>query len=238
MRKILNSTLDIIFPRRCPVCDDAVDVHGALICRGCAGDFNRIRDPYCLKCGRPLFDETQRLCDECKTRKHDFVRGRAVFEYDEALKESIYRYKYGGRREYADYYGRIMADTLGDWIRSLKPDALIPVPVHKKRLRERGYNQAQLLSRKLSELLDIPTYSDILTRTEDTRVQKGLNARERQNNLKKALKINCDVVKLKNIIVIDDIYTTGSTIDAAASCFKDIGVTEVYFAVLGMASKA
>lgn len=235
--KLYERTLDMIFPRRCPVCDDAVDMPGRLICAECEDVFKEINEPYCLKCGRPLRDDPLPECSECTGKKQGFKRGRAVFEYDEELKESIYRFKYGGRREYADHYASCMERSLGDWIRSLKPDALVPIPLHKSRLRERGYNQAALLAEGLGHKLGIPVDEGVLIRDSKTAVQKGLGASERQNNLKKALKIGSDVVKLKNIVLIDDIYTTGSTMNSAAFCLQDAGVENVYFAVLGAANK-
>ena len=233
---LYERALDLIFPRRCPVCDEAVDVPGALICSDCKGMFAKISEPYCLKCGRPLSDDISGVCEKCAGHTHDFARGRAMFLYDEVLKESIYRFKYGGRREYADYYSIKMSESLGPWIRSLNPDALVPIPLHKSRLKERGYNQAGLLAQGLGKLTGIPVMNDLLIRSGRTAVQKGLGAAQRQNNLKKALKISCDVVKLKNIVLIDDIYTTGSTMNAAASCLRSAGVENVYFAVLGVAS--
>ena len=234
---LLNRALDLIYPRRCPVCDEAVDIPGRLICTECEGTFIQISGPYCLKCGRPIQDDSRELCEGCRTHMHEFTRGRAAFVYDDGLKESIYRFKYGGRREYADYYAGRMDELLGTWIRSLRPDAFIPIPVHKSRLRERGYNQAGLLAEGLSKLTGIPTCNEVLIRSGKTAVQKDLGASERQNNLKKALKIGSDVVKLKNIVLIDDIYTTGSTMNAAASCLRIAGVENIYFAVLGVANQ-
>ena len=234
---LFDRSLDLIFPRRCPVCDEAVDIPGRLICRDCEGLFTEIREPYCMKCGRPVTDDSVRFCDECQSKSFEYVRGRAAFEYDDRLKESIYRFKYGGRCEYADYYAVPMGRLLDSWIRSVRPDALVPIPLHKSRLHKRGYNQAELLADRLGKITGISVRNDILLRSGKTAAQKGLDASERQNNLKKALKIGADVVKLKNIILIDDIYTTGSTINAAASCLRRFGVENVYFAVLGMASK-
>ncbi len=226
---------DIIYPRRCPVCDDAVTRPGLYICDECADAFRPVRDPYCLKCGSPLRDDSVDLCEDCKKRCREFSSGRAAFIYDDVLKESVYRYKYGNRAEYADYFADRMAKILGPYIKSSGARAIIPIPLHKSRLKKRGYNQAGLIADRLSAHFDIPVRNDILIRTEKTRVQKSLRASQRQNNLKKAFKIESDVVKLKNILLVDDIYTTGSTIDAAAGCLKGAGVDNVSFVVLGIA---
>ena len=237
MSKIYDKIMDVVFPRRCPVCDDAVAYGEGLVCDECRSSLSLITEPYCIKCGRPVRDETRRMCPGCSknSEEYEYIRGRAVYEYDEVLKDSIYRFKYGGRREYAEYYAYSMAKHLGAQLIKWKPDALIPIPVHKSRLRQRGYNQASVLAKELSKIISVPVREDILERSEKTRVQKELSARERQNNLKKALKIAHYDVKLKNIVLIDDIYTTGSTINAAASCLRKAGVAKIYYAVIGAA---
>ena len=230
--RLFDRAVDVIFPRRCPICDDAVDTVGELICRECQSRVKIIREPYCMKCGKPVISDAQRICRDCETTQHSFNRGRAAFCYDETMKDSIYRFKYGRRKEYADYYSNQMVMLMKDQLKSWQPDALIPIPIHKKRFKQRGYNQAQLLAERIAGDTGIPMRADILLRDEDTKVQKNLTAADRQNNLKKALKIGVDVVKLKNIVIVDDIYTTGSTIDAAASILHDAGVENIYFMVL------
>ena len=226
---------DIVYPRRCPVCDDVVTRPGLYICEECEGSFTYVKDPYCMKCARPLKDSSMVMCEECIKREHVFDSNRAVFIYDEELKESVYRYKYGGRAEYADYYAGEMARHLESYIRSCEADAVIPVPLHASRFRERGYNQAELLADGLARCFGIPLRKDILSRQVKTEAQKSLRAGQRQNNLKKAFKIDADVVKLKNTLLVDDIYTTGATMDAAAACLKEAGVLNVYCVALGIA---
>ena len=145
---------------------------------------------------------------------------------------TIYRLKYGGRQEYARFLGEEMAYYLGSFIKEVHPDALIPVPLHPKRFRKRGYNQAALLARTLGTCLDIPVEEKILCRTKDTKPLKLLNPEERQNNLKKAFNITQNDVKLNTVIMVDDIYTTGSTMDEAARTLLEGGVKKVYFVAL------
>lgn len=144
------------------------------------------------------------------------------------MKHSIYRFKDGGRKEYGIFYGREGARLYGEWIRSHGVEAVIPVPIHKNRRKKRGYNQAELFARELGKLLELPVDGEILVRTKDTTPQKKLDDRERKNNLKKALKIGKDSVQWKKVLVVDDIYTTGSTVDAAALVLKEAGVEEIY----------
>jgi ComF family protein len=148
------------------------------------------------------------------------------------MKMSIYRFKYQGRSEYAKFYATDIYEKLGDEIGKLGADSVIPIPIHPSRLRERGYNQAEEVAKELSKLSGIPFYANIIQRTRKTLPQKGLNPTERQNNLKKAFNISSDVVKLNKTILVDDIYTTGSTIDAVAAVLRSHGVKEVYFITL------
>lgn len=220
----------LLFPLRCPVCDGIVPQRGEKICLECLGRFQLVVPPWCMRCGKKLSGEGE-YCADCRRRAHEFVRGRALYEYGSAA-GSIYRFKYGGRREYADFYGEQAALYLGDFVRSVKPDALIPIPLHKKRRAARGYNQAELLARAAGARLGVPVSADFLVREKNTVPLKYENPEERQNNLKKAFNILKNDVELKRVILIDDIYTTGSTMDEAARTLKGAGVEQVYFIAL------
>ena len=224
---------ELLFPLRCPVCDRPVDPPGEKICRECEGKLILIREPKCLKCGKQLQKEEAEFCQDCRRGKHFYDRGAALYSY-QSCRGTIYRLKYGGRREYADYLGGMMARYLGRQLLSWEPDALVPVPLHPARERKRGYNQAALLARVLGERLGIPVREDYLIRTRNTRPQKELEGSRRQNNLKKAFKIVQNDVKLKTIVIIDDIYTTGSTVDAIAQECRNAGVRRVCYAALAI----
>ncbi|MDO4294008.1 MAG: ComF family protein [Eubacteriales bacterium] len=227
------SIKDLLFPRRCPVCDRPVKPAGALICKECAGKLSYVRPPACMKCGKALREEGQEYCYDCAHKKHEYDRGISLYHYG-SIRRTVYRFKYGGRQEYAAFLGQEMACRLGRQLLAWQPDALVPVPLHAARLRKRGYNQAQLLAEETGRLLGIPVCSDWLVRVKNTAPQKLLDGRERQNNLKKAFHIREDDVKLKTIVIIDDIYTTGSTIDEIARECRRRGVLRIYFAALSI----
>ena len=134
--------------------------------------------------------------------------------------------------EFAKLYGRIMHDRLKEKIDEWNVDAIVPVPVHKSRLKKRGYNQAALIAKELSKRLKIPVNECLVVRTGATGAQKDLSAAERQNNLKKAFKVTENVVEYDTVLIVDDIYTTGATVDAMARCLKGAGIKKVYFATL------
>ncbi len=230
-RKVIRAGVtQLLYPLRCPVCDGIVTPAGEKICLECLKRLKLLTLPWCMKCGKKLAEEGE-LCSDCRRKEHRFVRGRALYEYESAA-PAIYRFKYGGRREYADFFGEQVAEYLGGFIRSVKPDALIPIPLHRRRKTERGYNQAQLLAERAGEYLDLPVRSDILVREKNTSPLKYQNPEERQNNLKKAFNISQNDVKLKRVILVDDIYTTGSTMDEAAGTLRAGGVEEVFFIAL------
>ena len=225
--------LDILYPRRCPVCDRAVKPFGSLICEACKEEFGYIREPYCMKCGKELEKEESEYCGDCMHHRHLFDSGRAVFAYKD-MSDSIYRFKYKGRQEYAAYYAECMAKQLGEWIMRCRPDALVPVPVHSSKKRMRGYNQAEVLARELGRIMNIPVETKLIKRVRKTAPMKDLSVSERQNNLKRAFKICRNDVKLSTIIIIDDIYTTGSTIDAMCYELRRAGVRRICFVTLAI----
>ncbi len=224
---------DLVYPRRCPVCDGVVNPFGGLVCEACKLKFRYIEGPVCLKCGKRIQAAEQEYCSDCANRKHLFDSGKALFDYKN-VSDSLYRFKYKGRQEYAAYYAQCMAGKLGAWMKSLNADALVPVPIHKSRRRTRGYNQAEVLARELGNLLGIPVRTDLIQRTRKTAPMKDLSASERQINLKKAFKIRRNDVKLSTIIIIDDIYTTGSTIDNMSYELRRAGIKRIYFATLAV----
>lgn len=230
VEKALAGVLQLLFPLRCPVCDGIVVPAGEKICLECIGKLKLLTPPWCMKCGKKLAQEGE-FCADCRRREHAFDRGRALYAYESAA-GSIYRFKYGGRREYADFFGEQMAEYLGNFIRNVQPDALIPIPLHRKRMAARGYNQALLLAEAVGSRLGVPVYPDFLVRVKNTAPLKYENPKERQNNLKKAFNIARNDVKLERVVVVDDIYTTGSTMDEAAGTLKEAGVEEVYFIAL------
>lgn len=225
--RVRDRTLDLLFPPRCPICDEAVP-YSELICPECRKKLRYIKGPVCLKCGKHLQDEREEYCRGCLMTKHLFTEGRGLFEYQSAAR-SMYRFKYAGRQEYARFYAEEIARHLGKKIRSWQADALVPVPIHYTRKRQRGYNQAERLAAEIGRRMHIPVERHLLRRVKKTLPQKQLGDAQRQNNLKRAFKIGRNDVKLKAIIIIDDIYTTGSTIDACTAELKKAGVERIYY---------
>ncbi len=233
MKKIFDVLGNLLFPVRCPICDKVTAWWDKGICCECLKNIRYVEPPRCLKCGKHIEEEAKEYCLDCEERHHFYKQGRALFYYKDIAK-SIYRYKYKGRKAYAKIFGNEMAYYLGDYIKSLEVDAIIPVPLFGRKARRRGYNQATLLARILGEELKIPVEEKLVIRNRNTRPLKLLNPEERLNNLKKAFILVENGVKLKRVIIIDDIYTTGSTIDTMAELLMEWGIEEVYFVTLAI----
>ena len=227
IKSIFRAAVDLLYPRRCPICDEVLPSGRKYICPDCRKKLVFIREPFCGKCGRQL-TESAEYCRDCEKSSHEFTQGRAVFDYG-SIASSLYRFKYGGRPEYARFYAKAVYERNRDYLRVMAPDAFIPVPLHKKRLRKRGYNQAEEIAKELSKLTGIPVYGRLVQRISNTAALKTLGRSERRKILKNAFKIRENDVKLRKVCVIDDIYTTGSTMDEIARVLKTAFGCEVYF---------
>ena len=141
----------------------------------------------------------------------------------------MYRFKYSNKREYADFYAKEAVRIYGDWIRRKQIEAIVPVPMYRLKEKGRGYNQAAVFARTLGEKMNLPVEKRMVKRIRNTTPQKELNDVERKINLKKAFQLVPNIVKYRKILIVDDIYTTGSTIDAVAEVLLQAGVDEIYF---------
>lgn len=233
LQKIKDRAEVLLFPPRCPVCDKVVSGSTGRICKVCRKKVKYLTGPKCFRCGKKLNDPEKEYCEDCRKRDHIYTAGRALYEY-ESIAPSLYRFKYQGRQEYGAFFAQELAYFLGDFIREIGPDGLIPVPMYPAKERRRGYNQAKVLALELGKQTGIPVYDGMVRRQVNTKALKLLNSEERLNNLKKAFIIDQNGVKLCKAIIIDDIYTTGSTIDSIAAVLRRAGCEEIYFLTLAI----
>ncbi len=185
-----------------------------------------------MGCGREIADDTKEYCARCDTRRPSVARNFAVWQYDRAMKKSIAAFKYDGRREYADFYVRHMAQCFGKLLLRYGVTAFVPVPVSPERRRYRGFNQAELLSGGLAEETGLASIR-LLKRVKNTLPQSGLDPGGRQRNLSGSIAWNrkeADALKElpAAVAVVDDIYTTGSTMSVCAEVLKENGIPNVY----------
>ena len=237
VEQLHRAVCDLLFPPRCPVCDGILraEERKSLACRECRGKLMYVREPRCMKCGASLRGEEEEYCRLCAKHRHQYDRGLALYEYS-AVRTAIYRFKYSGRKEYAEFFGREMALRFGSRLKEWGVQALVPIPLYAAKERKRGYNQAAELAEVCGHVLNMPVAKKLVRRVRSTRPMKLLSAKERQINLKNAFLITQDVVKLEAVALVDDIYTTGSTMDAVAAVLKASGVKRVYCISLAVGS--
>lgn len=227
LRRILNGVADILYPPCCPICGKIENTGNA--CIDCRNILPYVSSARCLKCGKELESGNGEYCADCIKKKHLFEYGVAVFSYDDAVKTSMYNFKYKNRRVYASYYAWEIKRIYGNVIAHMGVDVIVPVPMYEFKKKVRGYNQAELIATELSVLTGIPSDASYLMRTRDTVPQKELSDEGRVANVKNAFQIQDNGVKYKKVLLVDDIYTTGITMDECTRVLKERGVQEVYF---------
>lgn len=228
MRKGL---IKLLYPDVCPVCSEVM-TDEAGICTECKRKLRYIHNPRCLKCGKQITDDEKQYCQDCRTHNHVFRQGIAVWGYTDGIKQAIYRFKYQNCRCFAEIFANEIADMYSEYIKKWGAQAIIPVPLHADRLAQRGFNQAKLVADALAKLTGIPSDDTVLVRNKSTLPQKELDDKERFKNIENAFIITENVVKYKKVIILDDIYTTGATMDACARVLHEGGVRDVYSVVL------
>ncbi|HZQ09025.1 MAG TPA: ComF family protein [Anaerolineae bacterium] len=220
VKGVSERLLDLLFPPRCVNCQTP----GNTLCLRCWNSIERITSPFCARCGHPLRSASAR-CLDCDAHALTITNIRAVVWHDGAAREAIHALKYHRRRDIAAPLARLLADYIER--SNIRFDFITSVPLHTTRQRERGYNQAELLA-KQTAVLTRSIYRDTLQRTRATRDQIGLDRAARRANVADAFTLRQQSCFNKNILLIDDVYTTGATLDACAMALLDGGARDVY----------
>ena len=218
--QLKTALLDLLFPLQCLECGR----EGSLICSTCSQTLPRMEPPFCHSCGITTNDGI--LCPVCRRFPLTVDGIRSPFLFEGLVREAIHQLKYKRLKTMAAPLGQLLAEYINT--NSLPADALIPVPLHPKRTRERGYNQALLLAREISKKSHIPIIDDMLIRQKNTASQaRTTSAIERRNNVQDAFAYR-EKLDGRKILLIDDVCTTGATIDACAVVLKEAGADEVW----------
>ena len=233
---ILRFVVNLLYPRRCPVCGGIVFPEKNLIHPSCMSKLSPVKSPSCKKCGKEVIGEQAEYCYDCSRHPHTFECGMALLNYNEAAKASMAAIKYKNRREYLDFYADALDYRFRKTILRLHPAVLIPVPVHPSRRRKRGFNQAEELAGRLSLRWNIPVDKKLLIRKKKTAPQRGLNPAERLKNLREAFVVDEEYGMTagipETVLLVDDIYTTGSTVEACTRALRKAGVRRVFVVVI------
>lgn len=219
-----------MYPQKCPFCGK---IEKQRICKECRKKILPVEEPRCKKCGKPIREAEKEYCYDCTMIRHVFEEGRSIWIHKEPVSRAVYALKYQNRRIYAKAFGEEMAYQYGYYLREKKVELIVPVPLHRKKMRIRGYNQAALLAEVLGEITGISVDEDILVRVKNTKPLKQLNDKERRRSIRGAFSVRKSVWA-KTIVLIDDIYTTGSTLDEAARVLLKAGAEKVYFLTISI----
>ena len=219
--------LDFFFPPRCAVCDGLLRPESRGICPDCEKRLSPVEEPRCFGCGKTVEYEETEYCRDCRKHRHIFLRGFPLYRYVPPVSDAMAAMKYHGRAEYAEFYGRSLSEAFGETWKAYGIEGLVPVPVHRRRLRKRGYNQAELLARAVARETGLPVFPDALCRGISTTAQKKLSREERASNLREAFQPGSQSPPAR-VLLVDDIFTTGATADACAEVLLRMGAEEVY----------
>lgn len=230
MNPLVKALLDFFFPPLCHICHSFIPDAGAVhICPACRGALKPVETPMCQVCGIPFQGAgADHLCGDCSKAKPHFDAARAVFLYEGECRELIHAFKYRNKTFLRRPLALMAAGALADFVSTQAPDVIVPVPLHKKRLRSRGFNQAVLLGELLAHEWRLPLERQAMCRIRWTIPQINLSADERRHNVKGAFAVaNSAAVAGKSVLLLDDILTTGSTVEECARILKQAGASKV-----------
>jgi len=221
----------LVFPSACRRCGVLLERPGErVLCAECLSALAPCRAPYCPSCGR-FFDGdgAPHRCAACLRQAPPFSAHRSAARYDGAVKEALLLFKYRGLRPLGRPLAAFLQAAIGDddppW---READLFVPVPLHKRRRRERGFNQAAVLAAELSRLIGVPAVSDALRKTVNVRPQTSLRSAERRTNVRGAYRaVRPEAIKGKRVVLVDDVFTTGSTLSECAGVLKRAGAADV-----------
>ena len=220
--------LSFLYPKKCAFCKKVMD-HGSkmYICKSCLEKLPRVKAPYCARCGRPLGEFSRSVCNSCLKNHHVFSGSFTPLVYTDFVRKAILSMKFYS----AAHISRALAFLIAECVISRNeayPDFVTYVPLSEKRLHERGYDQSYLIARFLAETLGLPIFST-LTHKDGFAKQSTLSHSARRENAKKSF-VPKDIKLSGKALLVDDVYTTGATIDTCARHLLSTGCEEVYIA--------
>jgi competence protein ComFC len=219
--QLQEKVVGFFFPRRCVGCGRV----GDFLCDCCRQKLPQLVPPFCQKCGKP--QSSGGLCSTCWRQQTDIDGIRSVFRFEGAVRQAIHELKYRNLKAISGCLATLLANYLQR--EPVKGEILVPVPLRPRRLRERGYNQSGLLARELGKIIALPVIDDNLWRLKDSPPQaRTTTVEERRRNVRKAFACRDDKLKGGNVILIDDVCTSGATLEACAEVLKSAGAVSVW----------
>ena len=235
IRPLLFLLFKQFFPSACPLCghtfpNDWTDV----FCDSCLTGFKLLPDAHCSLCSLPFVGtfNSSHLCGRCIKHTPAYAKVYAVGLYENSLRRAIHQFKFNRKVGLDRPLGKLLEQTVAS---DLSIDLVVPVPLHRKRLQQRSYNQALLLAREFAKIRKLPVAKDLLVKVSETESQQGLSAKERVKNLQGAFALQ-GAVSGMTILLIDDVMTTGATVESCSQMLLAAGAEAVYVAVVGRAA--
>lgn len=232
-RRWTGALLDLVFPPFCSVCRSSLsEERRGPLCARCWETLERIGPPWCRTCGVPMAAALRTtdtpLCGACRIRPPVFAYARAGVRYGDVAREALHALKFKGRRGLAGPLADLVVDGGAALLPMGWPDLLVPVPLHPRRQRERGFNQASLLAHRLGEAWSLPVRDDVLARAVATASQTALESSARRANVRNAFRLrHPEPVAGRHVIVVDDILTTGATVSECVLTLQAGGAATV-----------
>lgn len=240
LKNWINGLADLVYPVNCLICRTYLgSKRYNSICEKCLNKLDKNLPPFCAKCGGNLKEneQSQGICLTCQKRNYHFKRAWSPTLYQDTMEDLIHMFKYRNKPQLAKPLSQIMIDFINNYNLHLKGfDMLVAVPLHPSRLREREYNQAQLLAQNISQSLSIPLSEGNLERLKPTSPQSNLSAQKRWDNVANAFRLKYPRdFKDQRILLIDDLLTTGATCSEVARILNEASVNSVYVLTLAIA---
>lgn len=234
-RTIWHSALDLVYPRRCESCHGTVQDAGRYLCWDCMTRMQLIQHPYCGRCGDPIEGDVDHdpMCAYCARHRIWFTQARSAVRYRGPIRELIQSFKYRNALYLSRDMNLLIRACVQAHYGSMRFDAVTSVPLFGKRERERTYNQATILARDMASELGVPYRNRVVTRVRDTQTQTHLSAADRRKNMASAFAARDSIgVNGQRVLLIDDVMTTGATVNECARVLKKAGAEYVYVATV------
>ena len=237
---MISAILDWIYPPTCIACRNLLPLNAPsrYVCDICKDLFDPIAAPVCAQCGRPMESETD-VCASCFGKNYYFAASHVTFLYDDLIRDLMHEIKFRQKKRIAKGLAELWGETITrDGLPCDATNAIfVPLPMHPKKQRERGFNQAEILAHALSRVTNIPM-ENALARTQDTPPQSGLHPRQRMENVHGIFSItHGHDPSGRSYILVDDIYTTGASLNECARTLMDAGAARVVGLILAIAMK-
>ncbi|MEW6101376.1 MAG: ComF family protein [Candidatus Omnitrophota bacterium] len=238
LRQATKALIDLVFPKICLACKDKLKAGSVcgMLCPKCWSKIKKNTPPFCHSCGRHLEKTNfpKNICPQCLKKNLSFDRAFSPCSYEGILKDLIHIFKYNNKPGLSRPLSRLMAEFIREYNLPIGfLDFIVPVPLHDSKLREREFNQAEVLARTISEEFKIELLENVLQRKHMTKSQADLEINERFQNVKGCFRlIKEEKIKGKNILLVDDVLTTGATSSEAAQILKESGAHIVFVMTL------